>query len=75
MDFLHNEAIVQWHHLAKSLNHTVEILISKTSKDLCTMKPSQHQISAHYRRLKFAEFPDHVCIDYVMMHFFCLFYT
>ena len=46
MDFLHNEAIVQWPHLAKSLNRTVEILISKISKDLCVVKPSQHQILA-----------------------------
>ena len=52
MDFLHNEAIVQWHHLARSLNRTVEILISEISKDLCTVKPSQHQILAHYRRFE-----------------------
>ena len=52
MEFLHNEAIVQWHHLAKLLNRTVEILIRKISKDLCTVKLSQHQILAHYRRFE-----------------------
>ena len=49
---LYNEAIVQWHHLAKSRSRIVEILISKISKDLCTVKPSQHQILAHYRRFE-----------------------
>ena len=67
MDFLHIEAIVQWHHLAQSLNRNVEILISKISKVLCTVKPSQHQILAHclwliIDALKFAKLLDHVSI-------------
>ena len=48
MNFWYNEAVHQKRCLTKSLNRTVEILIGKISKDLCTVKPTQHKILAHY---------------------------
>ena len=36
----------------------------RKTKDLCTGGPSQHQNAAIIGALKFAEFPDHISIDY-----------
>ena len=52
INFWHNEAIVQQGRLAKSFDRTIEILTGKTSKDLCTVKPTQHKIVTHYKRFE-----------------------
>ena len=53
MNFWCNEGvIVQKHCLAEALNRTIEILISKISKDLHKVKPTQHKVVVHYKRFE-----------------------
>ena len=52
MNFWYNEAF----------NRTIEILVSKISKDLCTVKPAQHKMIAHYKRFEVRQV-SRPCVD------------
>ena len=39
----------------------LKYFLAKFQKDLCMVKPTQHKI---INALKFAEFPDRICIDF-----------
>ena len=39
-------------HSTEAFNRTIEMLISKISKDLCTVKPAQHKMIAPYKRFE-----------------------
>ena len=69
MNFWYDEAIVQQRCLAEVQNRTVEILISKISKDSCTVKPTQHKVVAYYKRFEVRRVP-RPCLDWLCCHLF-----
>ena len=72
MNFWYNKATVQYRRIAESLNRTVGILMSKISKDLCTVRLSQHRIVAHYKRFEvprvFQTIHDRIDYDETRVH-------
>ena len=79
--FLHNKVIIQYHRLAESLNHTVEILtitnIKKykqniISEDLCMVKPFYERVimnaCSHYERFEVCRV-SRSCLDHYDLMF------